>query len=74
MALYVLVLLGAQGISGTLIGWVCEHLGARAGMVACGVGPLLGAAVVGLALARRAEGGTRATVRRFTGREAVAAA
>jgi MFS family permease len=68
MALYVLVLLGAQAVSGTLIGWVCEHLGARAGMVACGVGPLLGAAVVGLALARRSEGGTRATIHRFTHR------
>jgi len=73
MALYVLVLLGAQAVSGTLVGWVCEHLGARAGMVACGVGPLLGAVVVGLALARRAEGGTRATVRRFTSRETVPA-
>lgn len=68
MALYVLVLLGAQAVSGTLIGWVCEHLGARAGMVACGVGPLLGAVVVGLALARRSEGGTRATLHRFTHR------
>ncbi|WP_431838427.1 MFS transporter [Cellulomonas sp. Y8] len=68
MALYVLVLLGAQAVSGTLIGWVCEHLGARAGMVACGVGPLLGAVVVGLALARRSEGGTRATFHRFTHR------
>lgn len=74
MALYVLVLLGAQAVSGTIIGWVCENLGARAGMVACGVGPLLGAVVVGLALARRSEGGTRATVRRFTGREQVHAA
>jgi MFS family permease len=69
MALYVLVLLGAQAVSGTLIGWVCEHVGARAGMVACGVGPLLGAAVVGLALARRSDSGVRGTVRRFTARE-----
>ncbi|WP_282945273.1 MFS transporter [Cellulomonas endometrii] len=69
MALYVLVLLGAQAVSGTLIGWVCEHLGARAGMVACGVGPLLGALVVGVALARRSDSGVRGTVRRFTSRE-----
>lgn len=69
MALYVLVLLGAQAVSGTLIGWVCEHLGARAGMVACGVGPLLGALVVGLALAARSDLGVRGTVRRFTARE-----
>ena len=69
MALYVLVLLGAQAVSGTLIGWVCEHLGARAGMVACGVGPLLGALVVGIALARRSDAGVRGTVRRFTARE-----
>jgi MFS family permease len=69
MALYVLVLLGAQAVSGTLIGWICEHLGARTGMVACGVGPLLGALVVGLALARRSDVGVRGTVRRFTARE-----
>lgn len=69
MALYVLVLLGAQAVSGTLIGWVCEHLGARVGMVACGVGPLLGALVVGIALARRSDVGVRGTVRRFTARE-----
>ncbi|WP_262348301.1 MFS transporter [Cellulosimicrobium cellulans] len=74
MALYVLVLLGAQAVSGTLIGWVCEHLGARAGMVACGVGPLLGAVVVGLALARRSDGGTRATFHRFTHRSPADAA
>ncbi len=73
MALYVLVLLGAQAVSGTLIGWICEHVGARAGMVACGVGPLLGALVVGLALARRSELGMRGTVRRFTSRESVTA-
>jgi MFS family permease len=71
MALYVLVLLGAQAVSGTLIGWVCEHLGARAGMVACGIGPLLGALVVGVALARRSDSGVRGTVRRFTSRETV---
>jgi hypothetical protein len=38
-------------------------------MVACGVGPLLGALVVGIALARRSDVGVRGTVRRFTARE-----
>lgn len=55
MALYILTGLGAQGISGTLIGWVCEHLGPRVGMIAAGTGPLLGAVVVGLVLARRSD-------------------
>ncbi len=68
MALYVLVLLGAQAVSGTLIGWVCEHLGARAGMAACGVGPLLGALVVGLVLARRSDLRARDVARWATSR------
>ncbi|WP_448061152.1 MFS transporter [Cellulomonas hominis] len=47
MALYVLVLLGAQGVSGLLIGWVSEHAGAHAAMAVGGAGPLLGALAVG---------------------------
>lgn len=54
MALYVLVLFGAQAASGTLIGWVAHSFGAQAAMLACGAGPLLGALVVGGLAARRA--------------------
>lgn len=53
MALYVLVLFGAQAASGTLIGWVAQTHGAHAAMAACGVGPLVGAIVVGGLAARR---------------------
>jgi MFS family permease len=63
MALYILTGLGAQGISGTLIGWVCEHAGPRMGMVAAGTGPLLGALLVGLVLARRSDWDVRTVLR-----------
>lgn len=53
MALYVLVLFGAQAASGTIIGTVAGAYGARVAMMVCGLGPLLGAAVVGVVLARR---------------------
>jgi hypothetical protein len=51
MALYVLVLFGGQAASGTLIGWIAHTHGAQAAMLACGVGPLVGAMVVGGILA-----------------------
>ena len=60
MALYILVLFGAQAASGTIIGWVAEHAGAQTALVTCAVGPLLGALVVGVALAKR--GGLVASV------------
>lgn len=63
MSLYVLVGLGAQGISGTLIGAVCEAFGPRIGMVAAGAGPLLGTLLVGLVLARRSDWDLRAVLR-----------
>ncbi|ACQ80725.1 major facilitator superfamily MFS_1 [Beutenbergia cavernae DSM 12333] len=53
MALYILVLFGAQAASGTLIGAIATAFGAHAAMFACGLGPLLGAVVVGIVLARR---------------------
>lgn len=52
MALYVLVLFGAQAGSGTIMGWIAHTYGAPAAMLACGAGPLAGALVVGLVLAR----------------------
>lgn len=54
MALYMLVSLGAQGASGLVIGWVSEHVGAHQAMAVCATGPLLGALVVGWAVARSA--------------------
>jgi hypothetical protein len=66
MSLYILTGFGAQGISGTLIGWVCEHLGPRIGMVAAGTGPLLGALLVGLVLARRSDWDVRSALRTRT--------
>ena len=53
MSLYVLVLFGAQAASGVLNGAVAEAFGAPIAMVATGAGPLLGAIVVGVLLARR---------------------
>jgi MFS family permease len=66
MSLYILTGFGAQGISGTLIGWVCEHFGPRVGMVAAGTGPLLGALLVGLVLARRSDWDVRSALRTRT--------
>lgn len=65
MSLYVLVLFGAQAASGVLIGAVADTFGARTAMLATGAGPLLGAVVVGMLLARRTArvGSTRIDVR-----------
>lgn len=53
MAVYVMVLFGAQAISGTLIGFVADHWGTQAAMVVTGAGPVLGALVVGALLAHQ---------------------
>ncbi|UFU04984.1 MFS transporter [Ruania halotolerans] len=53
LSLYVLINMGAQAASGLLIGWVVELAGVHAGLAACAAGPLTGAVVVGLILARR---------------------
>ncbi len=53
MAVYVMVLFGAQAASGTLIGFVADHWGAQAAMLATASGPLLGALDVGTLLAHR---------------------
>jgi len=52
MALYMLTSLGAQGASGLVIGWVSERAGAHVAMAVCAAGPLLGALVVGIGVAR----------------------
>ena len=51
MAVYIMVFFGAQAISGLLIGFVADHAGAQAAMVVTGLGPLIGAAIVGSILA-----------------------
>ena len=55
LSLYVLINMGAQAVSGLIIGWVCEWGGPHAGLAACAAGPLLGALVVGTILARRGQ-------------------
>jgi len=52
MALYLLVLVGAQAASGVIVGWVSEHGGAPLAMVVSAAGPLLGALAVAWAIAR----------------------
>ncbi|SDT72588.1 MFS transporter [Jiangella sp. DSM 45060] len=68
MALYILVLFGAQAGSGTLIGWIAHEYGAHAAMIACGAGPLLGAVIVGAVLARKSRLTTRLILRDRPGR------
>lgn len=71
MALYILVFFGAQAASGTLIGWVAHQYGAQMAMVACATGPLTGAVVVGIILARRGGLVPRVIVRDRPGRGVV---
>lgn len=52
MALYLLVLIGAQAIGGLVMGQVAEHLGPRGALVICGSVPLMAAIVIGIVLAR----------------------
>lgn len=63
MALYMLVSLGAQGASGLIVGWVSEHGGAHVAMAVAGTGPLLGAVLVSLTLARGEGMGPRDVLR-----------
>ena len=46
MAIYSLVFLGSSPIGGPAIGWLCGRFGARAGMVAGGIGALAACAVL----------------------------
>jgi|GEM_PF-503953 len=54
MALYMLTSLGAQGASGLIIGWVSERFGPHPAMAVCAAGPIVGALVVGIGVARTA--------------------
>lgn len=53
MAVYIMVLFGAQAVAGTLIGLVADHAGAQAAMITTAAGPIVGAVAVGAILARR---------------------
>lgn len=68
LSLYVLILLGAQAVSGLAIGWVCENLGAQAGLAACAVGPLVGSVILAIVLARRGDLHAVLRLRRRPGR------
>jgi MFS family permease len=53
MGLYMLVFIGGTPIGAPIVGAVTSHYGARAGMLLCGVVPVLAAVVVAAALSRR---------------------
>ncbi len=64
MGLYMLAFIGGTPIGAPIIGAVTSHYGARAGMLLCGVIPVLAAAVAAAALStRRRRAGTGATGR-----------
>jgi MFS family permease len=46
MGLYVLVFVGGTPFGGPLVGYICQHYGARTAMALCGVLPALAAALV----------------------------
>ena len=58
MALHGMVFLGSTPVGGPIIGWISEHLGARAGLGVGGVASMVAAVVAGAAVvaARRREG------------------
>ena len=61
MGLYMLVFIGGTPVGAPIVGAVTSHYGARAGMLLCGVVPVLAAAVTAAALsARRRRAGTGA--------------
>ena len=53
MGVYLLVLLGGQAIGGPAVGWLIDHVGARASMFGCGSLVALVSVGVGLVIARR---------------------
>ena len=62
MGLYMLVFIGGTPIGAPIVGAVTSHYGARAGMLLCGVVPVLAAAVTAVALsAHRRRVGTGTT-------------
>ena len=55
MAVWILVLLGGQGIGGPVMGWIVDVLGPRGGMFLSGAVPALAAAVIGIVIARKGD-------------------
>jgi MFS family permease len=53
MAVWILVLLGGQGIGGPFMGWIVDTMGPRWGMFLSGAVPALAAVVIGLVIARQ---------------------
>jgi MFS family permease len=53
MGLYMLVFIGGTPIGAPIVGAVTSHYGARAGMLLCGVVPVLAAVVMAAALSGR---------------------
>ncbi|WP_232506431.1 MFS transporter [Microlunatus flavus] len=54
MGVYLLVLLGGQAVGGPVVGWLIDHVGARASMLGCGALVALVSIGVGLVIAHRA--------------------
>jgi predicted MFS family arabinose efflux permease len=68
MGLYMLVFIGGTPVGAPIVGAVTSHYGARAGMLLCGLVPVLAAAVTAAALsARSRRAGTGATSLANTG-------
>jgi len=53
MGVYLLMLLGGQALGGPTVGWLIDHVGARASMLGCGGLVALVSIGVGLVIARR---------------------
>jgi MFS family permease len=53
MGLYMLVFIGGTPIGAPIIGAVTSHYGARTGMLVCGVIPVIAAAVMAVAAAKK---------------------
>ncbi|MFF7726356.1 MFS transporter [Streptomyces sp. NPDC008001] len=57
MGLYMLVYTGGTPVGGPVVGWLVQHYGARAGLLACGAVGLAAAGLVGLAALRAPRAG-----------------
>ena len=53
MAVWILVLIGGQGIGGPVMGWIVDVLGPRGGMFVSGAVPALAAVGIGVLIARQ---------------------
>jgi MFS family permease len=53
MAVWILVLLGGQGLGGPFMGWIVDLIGPRGGMFLSGAVPALAAIAIGIVIARQ---------------------